>query len=535
MENLNFYLEKKKNIIILSIFFVIFFIGIFVTSDYGVSNDEYQERHTGFVTVKYVGDIFAPQLTKNLQGEKIYPDINDYKQSVYGVLFNSPLAVLEIILNIDDKKNQFLLRHYAIFLIFFVGLIFFYKIINLRFNNWKLALVGILFLFLSPRIFANSFYNNRDILLMSFFIISAFFNFQYLNNQNYKNAILSGFFTALAIDTRIVGVGILLANISIVSISNLLSKNFIKKIKFLLIYILFTFIFTYILWPYLWENPFKNFLESFAALANWFINLENLYFGTIVNAKNLPWHYIPGWISISTPIIYLFLFCVGLFAFLYNLKKINLKSANKEFIYQLYFFGIIFSSLIIVIVLKSTLYNGWRHMYFVYPFIILFAIEGINFFINKKNIKKFKILLYFFIFVQLVALGNWMIKNHPYQYVYFNSFIKKEDLTKKFDLDYWGLSYKQSFEYLLKNDQSNKIKVCNLSKPYNKAYYHLFSFEENVRNRIEVVNYIKDADYLITNYHNDKTIYDENFFKKFKIFYMIKVDNTPINVIFKKI
>ena len=127
-----------------------------------------------------------------------------------------------------------------------------------------------------------------------------------------------------------------------------------------------------------------------------------------------------------------------------------------------------------------------------------------------------------------------MFNNHPYQYAYFNSLIKKENLHKKFDLDYWGLSYKQSFEYLFKNDNSEKIKIYNLSK-YNKIYYHLFSFEENIRSRIEEVKKIEEADYLITNYHNDKTIYDDYFFNTYKIFYEIKVEDTPINTIFKKI
>ena len=36
-----------------------------------------------------------------------------------------------------------------------------------------------------------------------------------------------------------------------------------------------------------------------------------------------------------------------------------------------------------------------------------------------------------------------MIKIHPYQYAYFN-FLAGKDFNKKFEMDYWGLSYKEN-------------------------------------------------------------------------------------------
>jgi len=68
-----------------------------------------------------------------------------------------------------------------------------------------------------------------------------------------------------------------------------------------------------------------------------------------------------------------------------------------------------------------------------------------------------------------------------------------------------------------------------------KLFYHLFSLEESQRNRIIPVKNLDEADYLITNYYNDKNLYDEFFYKKFKVFFDIKVDNSSINTIFKKI
>ena len=46
-----------------------------------------------------------------------------------------------------------------------------------------------------------------------------------------------------------------------------------------------------------------------------------------------------------------------------------------------------------VIMLNSTLYNGWRHMYFIYPGIIIITLLGVDLLI--KNIKN-KYFLNFF-------------------------------------------------------------------------------------------------------------------------------------------
>ena len=103
----------------------------------------------------------------------------------------------------------------------------------------------------------------------------------------------------------------------------------------------------------------------------------NFYFGSYVSSENVPWHYSIVWIFITTPILYLLLFLIGFYLIssriikrLLKIEKndslIDLWRGNKElqdFIYLLILLVPIFS----VIILNSTLYDGWRHLYFVYP------------------------------------------------------------------------------------------------------------------------------------------------------------------------
>jgi len=125
-----------------------------------------------------------------------------------------------------------------------------------------------------------------------------------------------------------------------------------------------------------------------------------------------------------------------------------------------------------------------------------------------------------------------MTKNHPYQYVYFNNLINKKELNKKFDLDYWGLSYKQNFEFLLKSEGEKEFNIYNLS--HNKLFYSLFSLNEKDRNKFNVVNNLADAEYIFTNFYMDKDLINKFDLNSYYILNEIIVDGYSVNRIYKK-
>ena len=108
---------------------------------------------------------------------------------------------------------------------------------------------------------------------------------------------------------------------------------------------------------------------------------------------------------------------------------------------------IIFIPVFFIICLNSTLYNGWRHLFFIYPFLIFFSIYGLSKIKKKFNIIYFKVSI-FFIFIQILSNINFIIKSHPVQNIYFN-FISKPFIEKKLPIDYWGLGNKKTIDYLL--------------------------------------------------------------------------------------
>ena len=108
----------------------------------------------------------------------------------------------------------------------------------------------------------------------------------------------------------------------------------------------------------------------------------------------------------------------------------------------------------------------------------------------------------------------------------------REYAKNNFEWDYWGLSYKENFEYLLKHEKKEKFYIWNSSKT--KIFYSLFSLNYEDRSKFVVVKNKNNANYWITNYYLDKHNYDPDFYQKYKIINEVKVDEVSINSLFKK-
>ena len=228
------FLNSNKKWFVFLFFLSFFLLGIFITPDYGVSIDEDNTRIVGFLTLESIFKIFSPehliQVNEIIAEQKSeHPNLDIVPTS--GVTFDLPMAFLELIFNIEDSRNYFLLRHYFNFLFFFTSVYFFYLLASKRYNSWMIGIFGALFLIITPRIFANGFYNNKDIIFMSLSIINLYLAINFLEKQTYKNALLLAIITALTINVRIFGLILLFLVLFFYIINILRNKNNKKIIK----------------------------------------------------------------------------------------------------------------------------------------------------------------------------------------------------------------------------------------------------------------------------------------------------------------
>ena len=102
------------------------------------------------------------------------------------------MAFLIDIFNIQEIEKIYFLRHFLIFLIFLTGIFYFYLILKNRFSNNYIIIFGLALLFFSPRIFANSFYNNKDLIFLSVSCIFFYYGIKFLDKPSAYNAIIFG-------------------------------------------------------------------------------------------------------------------------------------------------------------------------------------------------------------------------------------------------------------------------------------------------------------------------------------------------------
>ena len=101
-----------------------------------------------------------------------------------------------------------------------------------------------------------------------------------------------------------------------------------------LVFLSCLFLFIYVFWPYLWEDPIQRLGGAIANMGRYGgqndYDVEMVYFGDFISARNVPWHYLPVWIGITTPVAYSALFLVGTITVAFQLIRRPQKVFEKE-------------------------------------------------------------------------------------------------------------------------------------------------------------------------------------------------------------
>lgn len=531
----NNFIKKNQNKFFIFIFFIILLlIGLSVFKDYGVSWDEHINRRNGLISLNHViQQLGINYLSNDIELAKFAEPLNTYKDKDYGVVFDMPVAAIERIFSINNVSSQYYLRHFLTYLIFLVGVFSVFKMTNRRFDSWKIGLLASLMFVLSPRIFAESFYNSKDIVFMSIFALGMNTAINFLCTPNIKNAIFHGITTALATDIRVMGIVIM--GMTIVMIFFQIVKREISYRIILvsfLIYFIVSCVSIILFWPWLWVDPWIHIKEAIFNMAKFRWSEYNFYLGQYVQATNLPWHYILVWIGVTTPVIYLLTAAIACIDIVGRMIKNRSLWRNQNEMQDIIFFGIFIGAISSVIILRSVLYDGWRHLYFIYPAFLLLSIRGILFLWKWVESTVFpKLILLILLISCFIYQASWIYINHPLQNLYFN-ILAGNSPSQRFDLDYWGLSNQFAFKYILAHDDRPLISVMPVSD--NPLFSGLSFISDKDKSRIIDTYDDKNADYLVNNYRFLKGkpyIPDESKFEKV---YEKMVDNQTIISVFKR-
>lgn len=537
-------------------------LSAFIYSDYGIAWDEQRERKSGALAAIYINAKFnyafiSKEAVKQklsdqdnkavtiIKNETDYADPDNYlryEDKDYGVVFTLILTAVEVLINPATSQGVYQIRHLTIHIFFLISLVFLYQILWTRFKNWKVAILGPVFMMLSPVIFAHSFFNPKDIPLMSVYIFGIYTLLLFLNNKNYQTALLHAFSCAVLIDMRIPGIILPALTLGFLILDAFLDRSTVPLLRkitpVVLTYIAAMIVFIVAFWPYLWTDPLGNFITAYNNMKKFRWTGKVLFFGEFIDvAKYVPWYYIPGWIMINTPIIYLF----GLFlAAFISLKKLMLKKLNYYRSQDGKFNAIMFAAFVLpvlaIIILNSVLYNGWRQVYFVYPPIIVLTICGIYYLHTYCSKLPFRIsnsIVPMVVIICCIYTAVTMYRIHPFQNIYFNA-LAGNNIEERFESDYWGISFRKNLEYVTHSDSRDSILIC--VENITPAKVNSLALPEHDKNRIFFVeDDASKADYYITKYDDagkSRSEFIRNKKLTNEVFY-VSVDGIKVSSTFK--
>ncbi|SMB81934.1 hypothetical protein SAMN00120144_3033 [Hymenobacter roseosalivarius DSM 11622] len=500
----NFF-KSSSRWIVGGFFGVLLSLGFWLHDDYGVSWDEPNNHLNGLVSAKYLTQLVAPELVARQPSSRLIPDIRTFADADHGVAFELPLALLSFVFTHGDSRAFYHLRHFCVFLVFVLGVWALYQLAKQRFQDWRWAVLAAGLLVLSPRFFAEAFYNGKDIVYMASFTIAIYTLTRLLQRPAYGRAVVHGLATALAVDVRVQG--LLLVPVTLLLLG--LEAGYRARIERgqLLrvggIYGVSALALTVLGWPYLWAHSWQELLAATQRISQYPWAGRVVYFGQVLSGTQLPWHYIPVWISITTPFPYVLAALAGVGSWLREMIQQGRASLGTfAGRLDLLFVSWLLVPVLLVIGLRPVVYDGWRHLYFIYPALVLLAVRGAHTLTAMaRQWPRWRPLA-----LGAALIGSWgmlhaawrIARDHPHQQTYF-SILPPSFAQRNFDLDYWGLSYRQGLEWVLAHDQAPTISVHSPWPSGTLVYTNSLILPPTDRARLRFTNH-QNADYILTNY-----------------------------------
>ncbi len=356
------------------------------------------------------------------------------------------------------------LLHFYNYLMFLLGMFAAYAILFRLTGSRGAGTLGALLLFLNPRFFAESCSNTKDIDLLVLCLAVFWAGLCFVQKDDFFSCLWFGLAGAVAGNERLIGI----AAFGLVGLAYLAQLTLQKRwsarafwrgaaavASLLAVWFLIT--------PAAWHD-LPAFLayqfgqtSSFDAV-RW--RGQVLYRGGLYCPEqvHIPWHYIPWFMLITTPLLPLALAAAWpvLLAAKNGRDPAGWKSLETSVSAAL---GAFFAApLLFAMLQRPNLYNGWRHLYFVYASVVLFAALSAHrlWQLAKKTAapgwrRALCGLLAAALALHLGYYGGFVARYGRDSFAYFN-FLAGPCPETRYDVDYWNLGLRTVMEEMQKRD-----------------------------------------------------------------------------------
>ncbi len=485
-------------------------LGLLLFPGYGLTWDEPSNHYNGAANLGFVAErLLSPALLRRLTPATVPPTPAVWDGCEHGVAFELPAALLGRLLYPGNPRGYYILRHLLIFLTFVGGLVLLYQLAQLRYpsGGW-LPLLAPALLVGSPRFFAEAFYNGKDIVFLVAFTGAMLTLAQLLRRPTVGRALWHALAVALAADVRLAGLPLLGA----FTAAGLLAQPWLggarpvpagRRLALGALAGTGALLGLLLGWPYLWADPVGR-LRTLLFESS-FLDRDGivLYAGEFVKINALPWHYHPTWIGITTPVPYLLLAGLGagtgaVLLVRHGRGALARPGAWLDALFMAWLLG----PLLLVVATRAVVYDGWRHVYFVYPALLLLALRGARALRAAWATAGPRARPWLGAVLGLGAfeVGRtlWFIgAAYPNQQVYF-SCLPAATAERLFERDYWGGSYRYGLEWLLAHDPAPTLHVA--APRLGLLYINYLLLKPAEQRRLVLENDPRRAQYFVSAY-----------------------------------
>ena len=496
-------------------------VGLSVYKDYGISWDEIPTREFGIMNVeRMVPDLRTLDSLRAVKGPA-------YER--FGPLYEILLVRAEKIMSPPDARSTFFLRHLLTFLTFYAGVLLFHLLCRRRFTA-GISLLATVCLATTPALFSHAFYNTKDISFLTTFVAAMLTLDIALRSPGTRALVLHALTTLVLMGTRILGLFAMMLTAAAMLARRPTRRTLIE----LAAYGVGVVLLLPLVWPVLLVDPIGIIVGAVVGSASNPYTKTDLFRGMQIPAADLPWDYVPTWIAITTPWVITALFVVGCArlarAGVRKPRDFLLGDRQNDTLALCWFFAPVLGT----VVLRPVMYDAWRHLFFVYPAMIYLAAAGIEGAVEwltarfgEARRQHLTAAVGGAVLLGLAPALSFMIANHPYEHLYFNRLAGRDmqQVKQRFELDYWGLSYREALEHIVRTDRSRMIRVHVANYP---GIVNSLMLNEADQARLRYVPEPGEADYFITNYrfHPEPYPYPDEV-------YAVKVGNASVASVFR--